>query len=131
MADDKKPDPPADFSELVTQWERNFNEFSNQMMGTAEFSRSMNQFQNVQMEMQRNFAEAMAKQLANFNMPSRDDVVSLGEHLTEIDQRLGRIEKALAKTNVGLDASPAKKKGPARTKKPPAKKAVKKQQAEK
>ena len=124
MADDKQPDPPADFSELVTQWERNFNEFSNQMMGTPEFARSMNQFQNAQMGLQRNFAEAMARQLANFNMPSRDDVISLGEQLTEIDLRLGRIEKALAKTNVGLDSAPTRRQGPARTKKAPVKAAA-------
>ena len=122
MADDKTPPPPQDFSELVTQWERNFNEFSNQMMGTEEFTRSMNQFQNMQMGMQRQFSEVMARQLANFNMPSRDDVIGIGEHLAEIDQRLMRIEKALEKTNAGLESAPRKKSGPARTKKPPAKK---------
>jgi len=121
MAD--KPPPQQDFSELVTQWERAFNEFSNQVMGTDEFSRSINQWQKAQLEFQKNFSEAMAKQLANFNMPSRDDVITVSEQLMEIDARLTRIEKALAKTNAGFEAPAARKAGPKRTRKPPEKKA--------
>ena len=124
MADDKQ-NPPADFSELVTQWERNFNEFSNQIMGTPEFAKSMNQFQNMQMEYQKSFSEAMAQQLSTFNMPSRDEVVSIGEQLTQIDLRLSRIEKALEKSDATPDKPALKRKAPARTRKPPAKQKAK------
>ncbi len=117
MADDKK-NSPADFSELVTQWERNFNEFSNQIMGTPEFAKSMNQFQNMQMEYQKSFSDAMAQQLSSLNMPSRDDVVSMSEQLTQIDLRLSRIEKALDKSNADSAKPAAKRKAPARTRKP-------------
>ncbi len=118
MAQDKGTTPP-DFSELVTQWERNFNEMSNQLMGTDEFSKSMNQFQNMQMEFQRNFSEVMARQLANFNIPSRDDIIAVAEQIREMDRRLSRIESALEKTNTGFTASEPPRKGPARTRKPP------------
>lgn len=118
MADDKGT-PPPDFSELVTQWERNFNEMSNQLMGTEEFSKTMNQFQHMQLEFQRNFSEIMARQLANFNMPSRDDVIAVAEQLRDIDRRLSRIESALEKTNTGYTASDRQRQGPARTRKPP------------
>lgn len=118
MADDKRT-PPPDFSELVTQWERNFNELSNQLMGTEEFSRAMNQFQHLQMEWQRNFAEVMGRQLANFNMPSRDDVADIAGQLQEMDRRLARIESALEKTNAGFSASDRQADGPKRTRKPP------------
>jgi hypothetical protein len=124
MADDKQ-NPPADFSELVTQWERNFNEFSNQVMGTPEFAKSMNQFQNMQMEYQKSFSETMAQQLSNFNMPSRDEVISIGEQLTQIDLRLSRIEKALEKSDVTPDKPAAKRKAPARTRKPASKQKAK------
>ncbi len=117
MTDDKKK-PAADFSELITQWERNFNEFSNQIMGTPEFAKSMNQFQNMQMAYQKSFSEAMAQQLSSFNMPSRDDVVSMSEQLTQIDLRLSRIEKALEKSSAGADKPAAKRKAPTRTRKP-------------
>jgi hypothetical protein len=124
MADDKQ-NPPADFSELVTQWERNFNEFSNQIMGTPEFAKSMNQFQNMQMEYQKSFSEAMARQLSSLNMPSRDDVVSMGEQLTQIDLRLSRIEKALEKSNANPEKPAPRRKAPARTRKPPPKQEAK------
>ncbi len=120
MADDKKK-PAADFSELVTQWERNLNEFSNQIMGTPEFAKSMNQFQNMQMAYQKSFSEAMAQQLSSFNMPSRDDVVSMSEQLTQIDLRLSRIEKALEKSSAGADKPSAQRKAPTRARKPPVK----------
>ncbi|MFT4676594.1 MAG: glutaredoxin 2 [Candidatus Azotimanducaceae bacterium] len=123
MADDKQV-PPADFSELVTEWERNINEYSNKLMGTPEFAKSMNQFQNVQMAFQKNFSVTLAQQLANFNMPSRDDVVAISEQLTEIDQRLAHIEKALARTNVGMEKPAPERKRPVRTKKPPTKQKV-------
>ncbi|MDA0271742.1 MAG: hypothetical protein O3C68_00615 [Proteobacteria bacterium] len=124
LADDKQ-NPPADFSKLVTQWERNFNEFSNQIMGTPEFAKSMNQFQNMQMEYQKSFSEAMTRQLSNLNMPSRDDVVSMGEQLTQIDLRLSRIEKALEKSNANPEKPATRRKAPARTRKPPPKQEAK------
>ncbi len=107
------------FSEWVTQWERSFDEYSNRMMGTEEFSKNMNQFQSMQMEFQRTFSDAMAQQLANFNIPSRDEILKIGETLTIIDRRLLQIEKALAKINDTAAPAPTKKKGPARTRKPP------------
>jgi len=122
---DNKQTPPADFSELVTEWERNINEYSNQLMGTPEFAKSMNQFQNMQMAFQKSFSVTMAQQLANFNMPSRDDIVAISEQLTEIEQRLAHIENALAKTNVGMERPAPERKRPARTKKPPTKQKAK------
>ncbi len=116
----EKPPSMQDFSELVTTWERQFNEFSNQVMGTDEFSRSINQWQKAQLEFQKNFSEAMAKQLANFNMPSRDDVITVSEQLREMDARLTRIEKMLSKANSSPEST-TKKAGPKRTRKPPPK----------
>ena len=118
MAKETPPDPSAQFQEWVTQWERAADEFSNKIMGTDEFSKSMNQMQSMQLELQRTFGEAMANQLANFNMPSRDDVLKIGEDMRALDRRLAHIERSLEKLQVNTGPAP-KKKGPARTKKPP------------
>lgn len=125
MANETPPDPSAQFQEWVTQWERAVDEFSNKVMGTDEFSKSMNQMQGLQIEFQRRFGELMAQQLANFNMPSRDDVIRLSEDLRSIDRRLAHVERSLDKLVAGQAGAP-KKKGPARTKKPPSKKSDKK-----
>jgi hypothetical protein len=121
MANETTPDPSAQFAEWVTQWERTVDEFSNKVMGTDEFSKSMNQMQGVQMEFQRNFGEMMARNLANLNMPSRDDVNKISEDLRSLDRRMAHIERSLGQLlKQGKNPGAKKKSGPARTRKPPA-----------
>ncbi len=125
MADDKPTfDPSAQFQEYVTQWERSVDQFFNQLMGNEQFSQSMNQAQNLQLEFQKNFKETMATQLTGMNMPSRDDVLQIGEDIRVLDARIGRIEDKLDRLLVSDKGSSAtsKSKGPPRTKKPPVKK---------
>ena len=95
MADDKPADPSAQFQEYVTQWERSVDQFFNQLMGNEQFSQSMNQMQGLQIEFQKNFRDSMANQLTSMNMPSRDDVLQIGEDIRVLDARLGRMEDKL------------------------------------
>jgi hypothetical protein len=119
---DKQPDPAEVFRNLVTEWERGFDAMANKIMGTEEFSRSMNQVQDLQLNMQKRFNEAMAEQLSTFNVPSRDDILRLGESIRGLDKRLSKIEMLLAKqSKKGGKGKKGKKKhgGPPRTKQPP------------
>lgn len=128
MAEETPKDPSAVFMDWVGQWERAADKFSNQFMATEEFSQSMNAMQKIQMEYQRAFAEQMTKQLANMNMPSRDELLQLSETVREMDRKISRIdaniERLVAGQTQGSTATATKR--PARTKKPPAKKAAKK-----
>jgi len=125
MASDTPPDPAQQFSEWITQWERAVDEYSNKLMATDEFSRSMNQMQGMQIEFQKRFGELMSRQLSNLNMPSRDEVIKISEDLRAIDRRLSRIERALDRLASNADgASTARPKGPARTRKPPSQEAA-------
>ncbi|MCB1645056.1 MAG: hypothetical protein KDI36_06365 [Pseudomonadales bacterium] len=119
MAENTPPDPAAMFNNWVTQWERAVDKFSNEFMGTDEFSKSMNQMQNLQLEFQRAFGEIMARQLASFNMPSREDVLQLSEDVRELDRRLARIETTLRKLLPEGSNEGAPRKSPPRTRKPP------------
>ena len=116
MADNNPPDPGAAFREWITQWERSFDSLANQFMGTEGFSQAMNEFQKNQLNAQRMFAETMAQVLTNLNMPTREDVLRLGEAVQGLDRRLERIEEALR--DPVTQPSPAKR--PPRTKQPPA-----------
>jgi len=117
---DKPTDPGEAFRNLVTDWERNFDAMANKIMGTNEFSKSMNQLQNFQLEMQKRFNDAMAHQLSTFNMPSRDDVLRLGEAIRGVEKRLAVIEMKLAKKDKkGKSGKGGKRRGPPRTKLPP------------
>lgn len=121
MSKDTPPDPSVQFQEWITQWERAADEFSNKIMGTDEFSKSLNQMQSMQIEFQRRFGELMAKQLATLNMPSRDDVLRISEDLRNIDRRLSELERTLGRLVDQGSSGAARKKAPARTRKPPAK----------
>lgn len=121
MSDRQSPaDPMERFRELVTEWERGFDTLANRVMGTDEFSRTMNQVQNMQLRAQKAFAENMAKHLANLNLPSRDDVLRVGEAVHEVDMRLARLERKLDElAHASGVAGSRPRKGPPRTRKPP------------
>ena len=74
MANDNSSDPGAAFRDFVTQWERNFNSFANQIMGTESFSRLMQEMQRMQLAVQQATSEAMGRRLASMNMPTREDI---------------------------------------------------------
>lgn len=119
---EKRPDPAENFQKLLTEWERGFDTMANKFMGTEEFSRSMNQIQDLQLSMQKRFNEAMAEQLSNFNIPSRDDILRLGESVLALDKRLSKIESMLEKQTKKKKKKGAMAEnvsGPPRTKQPP------------
>jgi hypothetical protein len=116
---DKQPDPTEAFRKLVSDWERGFDTMANKIMGTDEFSQSMNQFQNLQLAMQKRFNEAMAQHLLNLNMPSRDDILRLGESIRSVEKRLASIEATLATKKKKKKSDQGSRQKPPRTKLPP------------
>jgi hypothetical protein len=118
MADDKPLDPSVQFQEFVSNWERSIDQFFNQMMGTEQFSQSMNEMQKFQLEFQKTFKDAMAAQLLAMNMPSRSDVMQIAEDIRQLDLRMARIEDKLSAT-IGSNEHDARQ-SPPRTKRPPA-----------
>ncbi|MDA1075232.1 MAG: hypothetical protein O3A63_10795 [Proteobacteria bacterium] len=115
MATDKPDSTAQSFSEMVTQWERNFESFANQVMGTEAYSQAMNNMQKTQLGFQRMFAQTMTTQLAAMNIPSREDVLQLTELVRQMDRRMERIEEKL-----GVSGSANhERKRPPRTKQPP------------
>ena len=112
---DHRPDPAEAFRNLITEWERGFDAMANRIMGTDQFSRSMNPLQDIQLSMQKRFNEAMAQQLSTLNIPSRDDILRLGENVMSLDKRLSSIEELLS------SQTPAKSRpsGPPRTRRAP------------
>lgn len=120
----KPTDKPAknldeSYREMVTQWERNFDSFANQFMGTETFSRGMNQAQDAQLALRKMFQEFMGKNLETANMPSREDLVKVAESVQSVDRRLARIEEMLSSMLSNATPPPANRSGPPRTKQPP------------
>jgi hypothetical protein len=83
------------YREMLNQWERTVNELGGQALKSGEFSGTMNKATSVSLKLHQAMGESMAKGLAALNLPSRDDIVALGEQLRVIDERLLRLEAAL------------------------------------
>lgn len=111
-------------SEAIAKLEERVDMIATSLMGTEEFARTANLASNVQMRMQKGMSTHMARQLAMFNMPSRDDITSLGERMMSVDERLVRIEEMLQRMAPAPAAS-ERAAQPPRTRKPKAKAAKK------
>lgn len=119
------PDPMAMWREWVATSERQWNSFLNNAMATDEFSQAMGRFMDVYLGLQKNMNEVMGRYLQMANVPTRGDVLSLGERITAIEERLIRIEGLLSKAaaaaataKTDASAASAAKPRPPRTRKP-------------
>jgi hypothetical protein len=107
--------------EWVSQSERQWNTFLNQVMGTDQYTQQMSQMMDTYLGMQKSFGEAMGRYLSTMNVATRTDVLSLGERLAAIEDRLRNIEMGArspeARVATGVISAPSVPRPP-RTKKP-------------
>jgi polyhydroxyalkanoic acid synthase PhaR subunit len=126
MPSTEAPDPFAAWRDWVGQSERQWNAFLNEAMATDEFGQSMGQFMDVYLNLQRGMNEVMGRYLTALNLPSRSDVLSLANRLSDLEGRLSDIEDTLHELrtviegrgpgiNGKVDEAPPK---PPRTRKP-------------
>jgi hypothetical protein len=113
-------DPGAFFREMLGQWESVANQFGSELMKSGEFARTVQGATSAGLRAQEVAKEAMSRALAAANMPSREEMVMLGERMSAVEERLSRIESLLIKL-AGQDAPRPERPKPARTKKPPIK----------
>jgi hypothetical protein len=89
-------------------------------MGSDAFSRSAGTYLEVNAAMQRIVGDVMQRYLTFMNMPSRADIMLIGDSIRALEERLAKIEEFL---RVAIEVSePARNGGappePARTRKP-------------
>jgi polyhydroxyalkanoic acid synthase PhaR subunit len=114
------PDPFQLWRDWLSQSERQWNEFFNNMMSTDEYGQAMGRMMDAYLTTQRSMSEAMGRYFTALNVPTRTDVLTLGNRLSDIEDRLAAIETGIAR--LGPDAAKPKTQArpkPARTKKPP------------
>lgn len=118
------PKGPLDaFRDLVGQWERGVNQIANEAMGNEQFSRLMHGATSAAAGAKAGLGEAMERYLATMNLPSRADIVGIGERLQAIEAQLNRLSEivatmATAESASGHAATRLAPK-PKRTRKPP------------
>jgi hypothetical protein len=131
MADQKNSggEAFASWREWVSQSETQVNKLLNDVMGTEGYTRVLGGLTKVFVSMQKNTGEAMERYFSALSLPTRSDLIEVGERLSTIETRLAAIEEILARMS-GVSASGSESAAagprPPRTKKPAvAKKAAK------
>lgn len=89
----------ADVGQLWRNWltetERQWNSFFNEVMGTDSFGRFLGGYMEIYSTFQRLVAQNMERSLSTLNVPSRSDIIELSERLSGVEERLGSIEATL------------------------------------
>lgn len=112
-------DPAALWRDMLGQWEKVSNEWGGKLMQSSEFAQGMQGMTALSLKLQQGSHEAMQKMLTAANLPSRADLLELGAQVRGVEERLGRIEAALA--TIGAAAPAPERPKPARTRQPAAK----------
>jgi hypothetical protein len=115
---DKSNDPAVIWQTMIGEMEKGFNTFANQAMTSPEFSRVMNQVGGVSAGVQKQLAELMEKYLTSMNLPSRAQMVGIGERLNAIESQLNEVTALLRQANLTGGDQPLTPRPP-RTKQPP------------
>ena len=116
---EKSNDPAVIWQTMIGEMEKGFNTFANQAMTSPEFSRVMNQVGGVSAGVQKQLAELMEKYLTSMNLPSRAQMVGIGERLQNIESQLAEITTLLRQHNIGGSTVEPLTPRPPRTKQPP------------
>jgi hypothetical protein len=121
QAERQTPDFMQLWREWLTQSERQVNALMNEAMGSDAFSRSAGTYLEVNAAMQRIVGDVMQRYLTFMNMPSRADILLLGDSVRAVEERLAKIEEFL-RLAIELTEPPPQNGGappePARTRKP-------------
>lgn len=118
----------TDVAELWRKWltetERQWNSFFNEVMGTDSFSRVAANYMDAYSVVQRGLNQGMERYLNTFNLPTHSDIVELGERLHNIEDRLTSLEQninSLLEAAGGTPAAAVTQLRPRRTRRPASK----------
>jgi len=105
----------------LTETERQWNTFFNEVMGRDSFGRVTGSYMEVYSVVQRALNQGMERYLNTFNLPTHSDIVELGERLHNIEERLASLEanlNNLAAASGIATSAPVTQLRPRRTKRP-------------
>lgn len=117
---DKPNDPVQLWHSMLAEMEKGFNAMATQVMGSEQFSKTAHQLTGASMGAQKTMGDMMERYLLSMNMPSRAQMVSIGERLQTIEAQLNEIKAVLYRAYPeAMTEGGAGVPRPPRTKQPP------------
>lgn len=124
MNDQEPLNPIRLWREWFVKSEKAWSQAMTDVMGDERFSKGMGRYMQEALHTHRMFSESMAQYLANLNLPSRQDVLDIGDRLGQVEDALASVQvevrelrMRLAQGNVASGMEPVTVR-PARTKRP-------------
>jgi hypothetical protein len=114
-----KNDPLKAWRDWFVENERAWSESLTGIMNSEPVSRAVGQEINAALHAQQMLTQGMAGPMAMMNLPTREDIVALGERVGRLEDAVARVEAAVVQMRGGASAKEPSAK-PARTRKPPA-----------
>jgi len=130
MSDDEQLDPMRIWREWMVKSEKQWSDHLTELMGDERFSKGMGRYIQEGLHTHRIFSDAMAQYLSSLNIPSRADVLDIGDRLGQIEDTLAALQVEIREqraqitrlANTGAKGGETMQpKRPARTKRPPKK----------
>ena len=129
MTDNQALDPVRLWREWMIKSEKMWSDHLTEVMGDERFSKGMGRYIQEALHTHRMFSDGMAQYLSNLNIPSRADVLDIGDRLGQIEETLAGLQveireqrvqlTRLSNANGSASDQPGTKKRPSRTKQPP------------
>ncbi len=118
---DKPTDPVQVWHTMLAEMEKGFNAMANQVMGSEQFSKVTHQFTGASVGAQKTVGDLMERYLVSMNLPSRAQMVSMGDRLQSIESQLNEIRALLNRVHadVASQGNGLAAPKPPRTKQPP------------
>ena len=107
-------DPLGMWRDVLNQWEQGLNRLSNETMQSSEATRLFNQAMAMSLRLQQGMTEITARYMHALGLPTRADLLVIGERLKAVEDRLQEMSAASDR----LPAPPPSESRPPRTKKP-------------
>ncbi len=105
------PDPMQMWREWVDQSERQWNSVLNEFMSTEQFGQASSKMMEAFLGMQSSMNEASQRYFSALNLPTRTDILSLGDRLAAIEGTLAELSSRLEALQ---PAGSTTRKGPSR-----------------
>lgn len=94
-------DPMKAWREWIVKNEREWSESISRVMKDETIARAMGQEVNASAHRQQMLSQAMAGPMAAMNLPTRDDIVTLGERIGRLEDAMARVEALLVQAGSG------------------------------